>query len=211
MNDGKDVAVTEAALQEQIGALKDAVAKSVDPCLTAKYIALSEARVQETLRRKLIEQGHRFRGIECLNRIGIPENKSIYFNIDCKPGTFCLIKPAFLVVVNIIDGYVVTIVDPFILTPTAINGPAGQSGCGCKQGTAVREDCVSVTIEDGEACLNIGEFGEVCVPCPGIPDATAAEACIKFCNFGARVRVRIKVLGNVVGCARFGSGPGCNC
>lgn len=211
MSDEKVTSLTDAVLQTQIGALRQAAAKSTDPCLTAKFIALSDVRVQETLRAKLIEQGHVLRGIECLNRIGIPENKSVYFNIDCKPGTFCLIKPAFLVVVNVVDGYVVAIVDPYVFTPMAMQGPGGQSSCGCKQTTSLREDCISVTIEDEEACLEIGDLGEVCVPCPGVPDLTAAEACIKFCNGGLRARVRIKVLGNVVGCARFGTGPGCSC
>lgn len=121
----KEVSVTVDVLQEQIGALRDAAARSIDPCLTAKFIALSDKRVQETLSKKLIEQGHVLRSIECLDRIEIPENKCFYFNIDCKPSTFCLVKPAFLVVVNIVDGYVVAIVDPFIPTQTNLKGPGG--------------------------------------------------------------------------------------
>lgn len=206
MSESYDPKVAATQFTDQLTALKDAAASAVDPCLVAKYIAASDPRVRDLFLRK-IAAGYVFRGIRCVDRFGIPENKYVVFDFDCKPGTFCLIKPAFLVVVNIIDGYVVAIVDPFIPTQKAMQGP----GCGCKQRAELLEDCVSVTIEDGEACLEVGDFGELCVPCPGVPDATAAEACIKFCNFGLRVRIKVKVLGNVVGCARFGTGSGCDC
>lgn len=203
--------LTEAVLQEQVSCLKEAAAKSTDPCLTAKAIAMCDSRVQGTLLDKLHKQRHVLRGIECLDRVGIPENKSVYFDIECKPGTFCFIKPAFLVVVNIVDGYVVAVVDPFILTPTAMHGMS-ESKCACEQESVavLRDTCISVTINDGEACLNVPGFGNVCVACPGFPDGTVAEACFRICNF-TRLRVRIRVLGNVISCARFGSGSGCNC
>ena len=63
-------------------ALKDAAAKSIDPCLTAKVIALSDSRVRELVGKKL-QAGYVFRGISCLNRITIPENKYVYFDFDC--------------------------------------------------------------------------------------------------------------------------------
>ena len=58
-------------------------------------------------------------------------------------------------------------------------------------------DCVSVTINDGKACLNIPYAGSVCVSVPGsIPNGTVAEACIDTCKrfgilCGAKVSVRV--------------------
>lgn len=105
--------MTENELTAQVEALTASSSKSIDPCLTAKAIALSDPRVRSLFIKKVAD-GYVFRKIACLDRIQIPENKAILFDFDCKPGTICLIRPAFLVVVNVVDGYVVAIVDPYI-------------------------------------------------------------------------------------------------
>ena len=105
--------ITEEQFNSQLEELKASAAKSVNPCLTAQYIALSDKDVREVFFRK-IKQGYVFKGISCLNKIGIPENKYVYFGFDCQPGTFCLIDPSFVVVVNFVDGYVVSILDPYL-------------------------------------------------------------------------------------------------
>ena len=72
---------------------------------------------------KQIADGHVFKSIDCLNRVQVPENKSVLFSFDCKPGTVCLVQPAFLVVVNVVEGYVVAVVDPYI--PSSGPQPSG--------------------------------------------------------------------------------------
>lgn len=81
--------------------------------------------------------------------------------------------------------------------------------CSEKRAKTVRrtlDECFSVEIRDERACIDTA-LGELCVPAPGIPDATAGEICLHFCTFG--VRARLYVLGNEVGCAKLGRG--CNC
>jgi hypothetical protein len=70
----------------------------------------------------------RFNGIYCLDRIAIPENRYVLFDFDCKPGTLCFVKPAFLTLVNIVDSYVIAIIDPYI--PTEIS-PSGATTVRC--------------------------------------------------------------------------------
>jgi hypothetical protein len=121
--------MTEADFATQLNTLRETAARSIDACLTAKYIALSDERVHVLFLKK-IQDGNSFRGIFCLNRIGVPENRYVYFDFDCKPGTVCLVKPAFLAVVNVADGFVVAVVDPYIVAELAsagqnIKGPGG--------------------------------------------------------------------------------------
>ena len=105
--------ITATQFNAQLEDLKSCGARSVNPCLTAQYIALSDQRVRQVFFQK-IKQGYVFKGISCLNKIGIPENKYVYFAFECPPDIFCLVNPSFAVVVNFVDGYVVSILDPYI-------------------------------------------------------------------------------------------------
>jgi hypothetical protein len=98
--------VTEADVTEKLQSLREAAARSLDACLTAKYIALSNNRVQKLFVSKCGEMNI-FNEIICLDRISAPEYKYVLFDFDCKPGTLCFIKPSFLVVVDITLGQVV--------------------------------------------------------------------------------------------------------
>ncbi|HEX3147465.1 MAG TPA: hypothetical protein VHR66_05240 [Gemmataceae bacterium] len=129
MAEGKVPTVTEADVESQVAALKSVAAKSTDPCLTAKYIALADERVRSLLLKK-VQEGYVFKRIECLEVISVPENKYVLFDFDCKPGTFCLIKPAFLVVVNMIGAYVTAIVDPYVPTAFGLLGSDATSARG---------------------------------------------------------------------------------
>jgi len=104
--------MNEAELNRNVEELKEASARSTCPCLAAKYVALTDARVIALLLKK-VSDGYVFKGITCLDRLGLPEQRSVYFDFDCQPDTFCLIKPAFMVIVDISDGYVVAITDPY--------------------------------------------------------------------------------------------------
>ena len=105
--------ITDTQLSAQLEELKACGARSVNPCLTAQYIALSDQRVRQVFLQK-IKQDYVFKGISCLNKVGIPENKYVYFAFECPPNIFCLVNPSFAVVVNFVDGYVVSIIDPYI-------------------------------------------------------------------------------------------------
>ncbi len=202
MSDNVAPKITAAHLDAQLSALKDAASMSLDPCLVAKYIAISDSRVRQLFLKK-VEAGYPFHGVHCIERPGVPENKYVVFQFDCQPGTLCLVPPAFMVIVNVVDRYVVTIVDPYYPT-IALNSSAGK--CACDAGgsshassRATRSDCVSITIDDGKACLNIPYAGDVCISVPdSVPNGTVAEACIDTCSkFGilCGVEVSVRVLG----------------
>lgn len=95
----------------------------------------------------------------------------------------------------------------------------GGKGCGCEGGGAAvlasaavsstaLDACVSVTINNGQVCLNVPIFGSVCIPIPlPIPSGTAAQACIDVCTkfgFPCGVKVTVSVLGQVVASKSFG-------
>jgi hypothetical protein len=126
--------ITAAQYDEQIIALKNAAATTIDSCLVSKFIAAADTRVRELFLQKITD-GYVFGGIHCVNRVGIPENKHVVFDFDCAPGTICLVPPAFMVVVNVIDRYVVTIVDPYI--PTSYTSRFHD--CSCNTHSAARE------------------------------------------------------------------------
>ena len=65
------------------------------------------------------------------------------------------------------------------------------------------KECVSLTVDDGEICLEIPFVGNICIPLPSVPDGTIAEACIEF-SFPACVKITVTVLGNVVFEEKFG-------
>ena len=116
MSDQDFSKISDSDFNIQLENLKEASARSLNPCLTAKYIALSDENVR-TLFLNKFREGYLFRGIYCINGgISIPEQKSVFFDFDCRLGTFCLIKPAFLVIVDFVNGYVVRIIDPYIPT-----------------------------------------------------------------------------------------------
>lgn len=68
--------------------------------------------------------------------------------------------------------------------------------------------CVSVTIRDGKACVNVPIYGDVCVDVPdSVPNGTLAEACIDVCKkFGVPcgVEVWVKVAGETVASDSWG-------
>ncbi|MDB5391514.1 MAG: hypothetical protein JWM11_7160 [Planctomycetaceae bacterium] len=212
--------ITAVQLDKQFAALKEAAATTIDPCLVAKVIAISDSRVRELFMKKVAD-GYLFRGINCINRAGVPENKYVVFDFDCIPGTFCLVSPAFMVVVNIIDRYVVAIVDPYIpspAVPTSLSAPKSGS-CGCSgssgdQPISARPlgGCPAITIADGKACLSVPYAGDVCVSVPNwIPNGTIAEACVDTCKrFGilCGVKVTVSVGGQQVACQSWGC---CDC
>ena len=95
----------------------------------------------------------------------------------------------------------------------------GGHGCSCEGGgaatlaasavsSATLDACVSVTVNNGQVCLNVPIFGSVCIPIPlPLPSGTAAQACIDVCTkFGipCGVKVTVSVLGQVVASKSFG-------
>lgn len=102
-----------ANLEKQINEFKKLASHSVDPYIIAKYIALSNQEVQDTIMKKLSE-GNVFNGVSCLERVTSWKLIYVYFDCDCKPGVHCLIKPAFVAIVDLILGKVIDIIDPYI-------------------------------------------------------------------------------------------------
>jgi plastocyanin len=100
--------------KSELAKLKDAAAGSMNECLNATYIAARDAQVQVVLIRKLLNSDYVFKGVRCLDDPGIPEQERVLFDFDCKPGIFCLVDPNVLVIVDIIDGRVIDIIDPYI-------------------------------------------------------------------------------------------------
>lgn len=98
-------------LQQELDRLRLLAATSLDACTVAKYIALSDERVRDLLLQK---QSYVFRGIQCRNRIGIPELIDVVFEFDCPIGQFCIVDPSFAAVVNLAHRNVVAIVDPYL-------------------------------------------------------------------------------------------------
>jgi len=104
--------MNEPEFNKQVEELKEIAARSINPCLTAKFVSLSDNRVRALFLKKL-EEGYAFKEIRCLTVLSVPENRHVYFDFDCPNDRVCLIKPAFVVVVNVIDGRVVDIIDPY--------------------------------------------------------------------------------------------------
>ena len=116
-------------LDVEIDKLKNLASKSINPCLVAQYIAITDSRVRQLFLQKIV-QGNLFRGIKCLNQIGIPEIRQVLFQFDCPPGIFCLVNPSFLVIVNIVSQNVEQIIDPYI---------AGQVNLGSRTAPIARD------------------------------------------------------------------------
>jgi hypothetical protein len=72
--------------------------------------------------------------------------------------------------------------------------------CECSHGVVDRSlsprDCISVTIHDGKACLNLPVVGSVCVSVPSwVPNGTVAQACIDICSkFGIPCGAKVSVV-----------------
>lgn len=197
--------------ETQLRQLELAAARSTNSCLVAQYIALTDDRVQTLFLKKLTD-GNVFNGISCLSGIGIPEYKRVYFDFDCPSGTICLIKPAFLVVVNIVDVTVVSIIDPYIPTAdfddaAAINATGGVSlEIDINTRWTGSEWCVKVKVKIKVSGLGSGTVSlpEVCLGADGVcsrvnsggGDVRAeAEVCWRGTQICAEVTGKIKLFG----------------
>lgn len=120
-----------AELDGQIEMLREAAAKTADPCLSAKYIAISNKEVRDTFLRK-VTAGYVFKSVSCPAIISVPEKKSVLFDFDCRPGTLCFIRPTFLVVVNLVTTQVESIVAPYTRSSLATSRlPLMFNDCDC--------------------------------------------------------------------------------
>lgn len=99
---------------------------------------------------------------------------------------------------------------------------AASHDCACKHGAApaaallgasdalevLAQACISVNIQNGQACLNIPIYGSVCIPVPNwVPNGTAVQACIDTCSkFGipCGVKVTLTALGQTLASKSFG-------
>lgn len=84
---------------------------SVNPCTIATAIALSDEQVIEKFIEK-VNAGDVFKGHRCLNHTTDWEKVYVYFDFDCPPGVFCIVKPSFAAVVNLVSRKV-EVIDPF--------------------------------------------------------------------------------------------------
>lgn len=103
----------QTILESEIARFEKIAARSTDTCMVLQLIAVSDPEVQQHMLKRFGE-GHVFKRMECVTGIGILEHKRVLFRYDCKPGTFCLINPSFLVIVNIVEKCVVSIQDPYV-------------------------------------------------------------------------------------------------
>ncbi|MDB5591511.1 hypothetical protein [Enterovirga sp.] len=76
----------------------------------------------------------------------------------------------------------------------------------------VAAQCISVTVQNGQVCLNLPlGLGSVCLPIPiPVPNGTAAQACLDICTkfgFPCGVEVTVSVAGQRVVSKHFG----CSC
>lgn len=98
------------------------------PCDRYFLIALSDAKVEEHFLQH-VGNGELFVGVVCLGGITIPEQVRVLFQFHCLPPKFCFLPPAFLVTLNIIQGSVVDIVDPYVVNERDIASiPEGPGG-----------------------------------------------------------------------------------
>ncbi len=69
-------------------------------------------------------------------------------------------------------------------------------------------ECISVTIKDGKACLNLPlGFGSVCIPVPNIYNGKVASACLSICTtwgIPTGVRVTVAIAGVTIVSKTFG-------
>ena len=110
--------MTKKQLRSHIKQLQKVAATSTDPSLTAQVIALSNKKARKLFLEKINDDDFLSKGIECVDRGTSTETKYVLFKFECKPGALCLVPPSFAAVVNMIDRYCVTIVNPYISPST---------------------------------------------------------------------------------------------
>ncbi|WP_395374520.1 hypothetical protein [Marinicella sp. W31] len=86
---------------------------------------------------------------------------------------------------------------------------AQSTGVGADDGhLALLSECVSVSLENGKACLTLPlGIGKVCIPVPIQYDGKVAQACLHICTtfgFPTGVRVTISVAGIQIVSKTFG-------
>jgi hypothetical protein len=85
---------------------------------------------------------------------------------------------------------------------------AAMYHCSTSTSFSLLSDCVTVTTQDGNACLNVPYAGDVCISVPNwVPNGTVAEACYKVCKkYGVPcgVKVWINALGQRVASNSWG-------
>ena len=73
---------------------------------------------------------------------------------------------------------------------------------------AILAQCISITVQNGQACLNVPVFGNVCIPVPpNISNGATGQACLHVCStfgFPTGVRVSVYVNGGLVSEQSFG-------
>ncbi|MCU5511395.1 hypothetical protein OCB07_21510 [Bacillus cereus] len=102
----------ERFLNEQIEKFKEVANYSIDPCIVATSIAVSNQKVRDVILKKL-DHGDIYRGRHCSKHTTNWELVFVIFDFDCPPGVFCLIRPSFAAVVNMITRNV-EIIDPYV-------------------------------------------------------------------------------------------------
>jgi|GEM_PF-5642427 len=101
-------------LDSQISQLAKIATTSIDPCLIAQYIAISDQRVKDKVAEKL-SNDYVFKGAYCKSsEVSIPEQISVIFEFDCPSSVFCLIPGTFLVIVDLPSSSVTQIQDPYL-------------------------------------------------------------------------------------------------
>lgn len=118
----KDATKLRTAVRAEAEKLQAAAAVSTSRCTVATYIALSTEKVQEKLIEKIMD-GYVPKGTACIQPdLSIPEYAYVLFQFECPSGTYCIINPSFLVVVDVTNGKVVgDPVDPYL----PYYGPSG--------------------------------------------------------------------------------------
>lgn len=91
----------------------------------------------------------------------------------------------------------------------AIGAKAGSSHNLVSGEFSALAECISVTVQNQQVCLNLPlGLGSVCLPIPiSIPDGTAAEACLNICTtfyIPTGVSVTVSVAGHVIISKSFG-------
>jgi hypothetical protein len=109
----------EDPIQQAINSLKEVAAGSLDHCIHAKYIALTNSEVRSKLKVKWTPNHptYEFKGIRCLYAGDRANIQYVLFEFVWKSGQ-PLFNPSILVGVNVIYGRVVFIQDPYTHIPS---------------------------------------------------------------------------------------------
>lgn len=98
----------------ELDRLRDYVAGSIDPCRNAIFVAARDSQVASIILQKLTSATYVFKGVRCLGGPSVPEQQAVLFDFDCSSGVFCLVDPNVLVIVDVLNGRVIDIIDPYI-------------------------------------------------------------------------------------------------